>query len=110
MTSCRCVDGYRADILSSHRREKYNHNTSRFVFELPEGTNSGLVITSALVTKSATDGQALAKNGKPAIRPYTPVTSPSTEGKLELLVKNYAGGVMSSHIHALKVRSRIIPN
>ena len=94
-------DEFRAFKLA--KVEPYNHNTSRFIFELPEGSNSGLVITSALVTKSATEGLALAKNGKPAIRPYTPVTAPNTQGTLELLVKNYAGGVMSSHIHELKV-------
>lgn len=37
---------------------------------------------SALVVKSATAGLALGKNGKPAIRPYTPTTSPAVEGKL----------------------------
>lgn len=46
----------------------YNHNTSRFVFDLPEGTHSGLTVASALVVKSATEGEALGKNGKPAIR------------------------------------------
>lgn len=60
----------------------FNHNTSTFTFELPEGTTSGLSVASALVVKSATEGLALAKNGKPAVRPYTPVTSPSKEGEL----------------------------
>ena len=83
--------------------EKYNHNTSTFVrsvglcaagwswfsgktrlveanrrrglqtFDLPEGTTSGMTVASAVVLKSATEGQALGKNGKPAIKPYTPV-------------------------------------
>lgn len=60
----------------------YNHNTSTFTFTLPEGTNSGMITASALVVKSATEGLALAKNGKPAVRPYTPTTSPSVEGKI----------------------------
>lgn len=53
--------------------------------------------------KSATEGLALAKNGKPAIRPYTPTTVPGAEGQLDLLVKVYPTGVMSKHIHDLKV-------
>jgi hypothetical protein len=60
----------------------YNHNTSSFTFTLPEGTSSGLTVASALVVKSATEGEALGKNGKPAIKPYTPVTAPDVEGKL----------------------------
>jgi hypothetical protein len=60
----------------------YNHNTSTFTFTLPPGTNSGMITASALVVKSATEGLALAKNGKPAVRPYTPTTSPTVEGKI----------------------------
>ncbi|GAA6064251.1 hypothetical protein JCM10212_006003 [Sporobolomyces blumeae] len=80
----------------------YNHNSSRFVFDLPDGTDSGLHVASALVVKAAKDGEALGKNGKPVVRPYTPVTAPNTEGKLELLIKHYPGGVMTEHIFALK--------
>jgi cytochrome-b5 reductase len=80
----------------------YNYNTSSFTFALPEGTSSGLTVASALVVKSATEGQALDKKGKPAIKPYTPVTAPDVEGKLELLIKHYKGGVMTDHIFGLK--------
>lgn len=62
--------------------QPYNHNTSTFTFALPAGTNSGMITASALVVKSATEGLALAKNGKAAIRPYTPTTAPGVEGKL----------------------------
>ncbi|KDE04348.1 hypothetical protein MVLG_05227 [Microbotryum lychnidis-dioicae p1A1 Lamole] len=80
----------------------YNHNTSKFTFELPEGTSSGLTVASALVVKAAKEGEGLAKNGKPAVRPYTPITEPSTQGKLDLLVKHYKDGAMTEHIFGLK--------
>lgn len=60
----------------------YNHNTSRFIFSLPDGTSSGLTVASALVTKAAKEGECLNDKGKPVIRPYTPVTAPDVEGKL----------------------------
>ncbi|GAA5859346.1 hypothetical protein JCM1840_004573 [Sporobolomyces johnsonii] len=80
----------------------YNHNTSRFVFDLPEGTSSGLTVASALVVKATKEGEAVGKNGKPVIRPYTPTTAPDVEGKLELLIKHYPDGVMTEHIFKLK--------
>ncbi|KAL8276245.1 hypothetical protein RQP46_011362 [Phenoliferia psychrophenolica] len=82
--------------------EKYNHNTSTFTFELPEGTTSGMTVASAVVVKAATEGLALNKNGKPAIKPYTPVSAPDVQGKLTFLIKHYPGGVMTEHIFGLK--------
>ncbi|GAA5826172.1 hypothetical protein JCM3770_003193 [Rhodotorula araucariae] len=80
----------------------YNHNTSRFVFDLPDGTSSGLTIASALVCKAAKEGECLNDKGKPVIRPYTPVTAPDVEGKLELLIKHYKGGAFTEYIFGLK--------
>ncbi|CAH7685927.1 hypothetical protein BY996DRAFT_7217795 [Phakopsora pachyrhizi] len=83
----------------------YNHNTSTFVFELPKGSDSGLTVASALVTKSAaSEGDLSCKedNGKPAIRPYTPITPPDQQDSLHLLVKKYPSGKMTNHIHSLK--------
>ena len=51
---------------------------------------------AALLAKYQEEGS------KPVIRPYTPVSSNSAEGYLDLLVKKYKGGPMSSHIHELK--------
>lgn len=45
-----------------------NHNTSTFTFALPEGTQTGLTVASALVTKAVKEGEALGKNGKPVVR------------------------------------------
>lgn len=83
----------------------YNHNTSTFVFELPKGTDSGLHVASALLTKSvASEGEMACRDdkGKPVMRPYTPVTPPEQKDTLHLLVKNYPNGKMTNHIFSLK--------
>ncbi|BGP18733.1 hypothetical protein JCM10213_009212 [Rhodosporidiobolus nylandii] len=80
----------------------YNHNTSRFVFTLPEGTSSGLTVASALICKAAKEGEGLNDKGKPVIRPYTPTTAPDVEGKLELLIKHYKGGAFTEYLWGLK--------
>lgn len=80
----------------------YNHNTSRFVFDLPDGTSSGLTVASALVVKAAKEGECLNDKGKPVIRPYTPVTAPDLEGKLELLIKHYPNGAFTEYLWKLQ--------
>ncbi|BGP34322.1 hypothetical protein JCM10296v2_006137 [Rhodotorula toruloides] len=80
----------------------YNHNTSRFVFALPQGTSSGLTVASALVCKAAKEGEGLNDKGKPVIRPYTPVTAPDVTDKLELLIKHYKGGAFTEYLWKLK--------
>jgi hypothetical protein len=75
--------------------EKYNHNTSRFVFTLPDGQSSGLTVASALVCKAANEGECLNDKGKPVIRPYTPVTAPDVEGKLVRLSSPSFPGALS---------------
>ena len=42
-------------------------------------------------------------NDKPTLRPYTPVSDEDTRGHMDLIVKRYEGGPMSSHIHDLKI-------
>lgn len=54
--------------------EDVNHNTKLFRFKLPEPDMvSGVTVTSAILTKGPPG-----ENGKPVIRPYTPI---SDEGK-----------------------------
>lgn len=72
-----------------------------FVFELPDNKKSGMKVASAIVVKGAGEGPK-DKEGKPVIRPYTPVTSPDTAGHIDLLVKKYQNGAMTQHIHNLK--------
>ncbi|KAG6832099.1 hypothetical protein H0H93_013599, partial [Arthromyces matolae] len=82
----------------------YNHNTSTFVFEIPKDEASLLPVASCLVVKSS-DPEALKDaKGKPIIRPYTPVSSPTKRGEFSLLVKKYENGNASKYIHELKAR------
>jgi len=77
--------------------EPYNHNTSKFIFELPQGQASLLPVASCVVVKSSDP------KGKPIVRPYTPISPPEKEGEMELLVKKYDNGNASKHIHSLKL-------
>ncbi|KAL4864390.1 hypothetical protein BDV12DRAFT_205765 [Aspergillus spectabilis] len=79
--------------------EYVNHNTKRLRFELPGGANSqsGLGLTSALLTLSKPDGSWF-----PVVRPYTPVSKLDEPGFIDLLVKEYPNGKSSTHLHSLK--------
>ncbi|KAL9716610.1 hypothetical protein Ac2012v2_001060 [Leucoagaricus gongylophorus] len=80
----------------------YNHNTSEFVFECPNDEASLLPITSFVYIK-ASDPEALkGPNGKPVVRPYTPISPPEHLGEITFLVKKYDTGNMSKYIHSLK--------
>ncbi|QRV86528.1 hypothetical protein RhiJN_14546 [Ceratobasidium sp. AG-Ba] len=81
---------------------KYNHNTSKFVFGLPEGTASLLPVASAIYVKGPDDA-----DGKPVQRPYTPVSAPDTPGELALVIKRYPDGKLSSHIHSMSIGQTI---
>ena len=51
----------------------------------------------------ASDEDALkGANGKPIIRPYTPISPPDAPGELALLVKKYETGNMSKYFFTLK--------
>jgi cytochrome-b5 reductase len=81
--------------------EPYNHNTSRFIFELPEGGAALSPVTSLVVVRASegADGAPLDKKGNPVIRPYTPISRPEHEGELVLLIKKYESGVLSKYVH-----------
>lgn len=77
--------------------ETVNHNSKRFRFRLPEDDMvSGLHVASAILTKFKADGAE-----KPTIRPYTPINDESAQGYMDLLVKAYPDGPMSTHLHAM---------
>lgn len=83
--------------------EPYNHNTSRFVFELP-GDGSGAVlspVTSLVVVRASegAPGAPVDKKGKLAMRAYTPISRPEHEGEVVLLIKKYEQGVISKYVH-----------
>ncbi|KAJ3236988.1 hypothetical protein HDU81_010132, partial [Chytriomyces hyalinus] len=84
--------------------EKLTPTTSRFVFELPEGTTElGLPTASCLLTRFDNGVKA---DGKPdvVIRPYTPIEDPAKgyTGTFDLVIKKYPNGPMSTHIFNLK--------
>ncbi|KAI9744475.1 MAG: NADH-cytochrome b5 reductase [Claussenomyces sp. TS43310] len=83
--------------------ENVNHNTKKFRFALPEQDQvSGLHVASALLTKYQGPGI-----DKPVIRPYTPVSDENDKGYLDLLVKQYPNGPMSTHLHEMKPDQRL---
>jgi cytochrome-b5 reductase len=81
--------------------EPYNHNTSKFIFELPDRQASLLPIASCLVVKSSDSEAMKDEKGNPIIRPYTPISPSDLQGDLVLLIKRYESGNMSKHIHTL---------
>ncbi|KAI5850676.1 hypothetical protein BZA05DRAFT_399921 [Tricharina praecox] len=79
--------------------EQVTHNTKKLRFELPsEDHVSGLKVASCLLTKYKGPNDQ-----KPTIRPYTPVSDEGERGYLDLIVKKYEGGPMSSHMHDMNV-------
>ncbi|KAF8539370.1 hypothetical protein BDD12DRAFT_737213, partial [Trichophaea hybrida] len=79
--------------------EQISPNTKRLRFKLPsEDHVSGLKIASALLTKYKGP-----KDEKPTIRPYTPVSDENQRGYMDLIIKKYEGGPMSTHIHDMNV-------
>lgn len=85
--------------------EPYNHNTSRFTFELPNGGAALSPITSLVVVRASEGSQQqqhappVDKKGNPAVRAYTPISDPDREGELVLLIKKYENGVISKYVH-----------
>ncbi|KXN85698.1 NADH-cytochrome b5 reductase 2 [Leucoagaricus sp. SymC.cos] len=80
----------------------YNHNTSEFVFELPKDEASLLPVTSFVYIKASDSKPFLNGNGKPVVRPYTPISAPDQLGEITFLIKKYETGNMSKYIHELK--------
>ncbi|KAH6650057.1 hypothetical protein F5144DRAFT_588635 [Chaetomium tenue] len=83
--------------------EVVNHNSKRLRFCLPEDDMvSGVHVTSAILTKfKPVDAE------KPVIRPYTPTNDEDARGYLDLLVKKYPNGPMSTHLHDLVPGQRL---
>lgn len=80
-----------------------SHNTKRLRFELPSDAHvSGLHVASCLLTKYQGP-----EDKKPVIRPYTPISDEDERGHIDLLVKRYEGGPMSTHLHDMNVDQRL---
>lgn len=72
-------------------------NTKAFRFALPSDEYVlGLETAGCVLTKFT------GANGKPVIRPYTPVSDPAQKGYVEFVIKVYQEGNMSKHIFGLK--------
>jgi cytochrome-b5 reductase len=78
-----------------------SHDTRVFSFGVAEGKTLGLSTCACLLMKGV-DGPNDAE-GKPIIRPYTPVSTNAMLGKFELMVKVYPDGKMSQHLDILPV-------
>lgn len=79
----------------------YNHDSSIYVFELPDKKKSGLFVASCLVVRGEGE-EPKDDKGKPVIRPYTPISTPDTQGELDLLIKHYPEGKMTQYLKTLK--------
>ncbi|KAM7209363.1 NADH-cytochrome b5 reductase 2 [Naviculisporaceae sp. PSN 640] len=83
--------------------ETINHNTKLFRFKLPEDDMvSGVTVTSAILTKFKPND-----SDKPVIRPYTPISDEETVGHMDLLIKKYPNGPMSTHLHDMVPGQRL---
>jgi len=83
--------------------DNVSHNTKKLRFALPEEDQlSGLNIASALLTKYK--GPEMEK---PVLRPYTPVSDEDARGYVDLLVKKYPDGAMSTHMHDMEPGQRL---
>ncbi|GKT41731.1 NADH-cytochrome b5 reductase 2 [Colletotrichum spaethianum] len=83
--------------------EIVNHNTKKFRFKLPEDDMvSGLEVASAILTKYKGP-----EDEKATLRPYTPTSDEDARGYIELLVKKYPNGPMSTHMHDMTPGQRL---
>jgi cytochrome-b5 reductase len=77
-------------------------DTKVFRFALPEGDQElGMTLSSCIVLRFVN------KDGKEITRPYTPISRLHQRGYFELLVKNYKGSQMGSHLHKMRVGDTI---
>lgn len=78
-----------------------SHDTAVYRFALNNDSVAGLPVASCLLVRAP-----LGPEGKPVVRPYTPISHPH-ERHLDLLVKSYPAGVMSKHFATLKVGDKV---
>ncbi|KTW30327.1 hypothetical protein T552_00800 [Pneumocystis carinii B80] len=79
-----------------------NHNCKIFRFDLPSKNHiSGIHVASALLVQFQLPSQP------PVIRAYTPISSEETLGYMDLLIKKYENGPMSSYIHNMKINDKL---
>lgn len=95
------LDAYQPLQLISSRYE--THNTRRFLF-----ANGGsrehfdMPVASCVVVKY------VGQDGKEVMRPFTPISSSSDAGHIELLVKKYPNGKMGNYLFSLKPGDEVL--
>ncbi|KAG1656196.1 hypothetical protein FOA52_011997 [Chlamydomonas sp. UWO 241] len=84
-------------------KEDKTPNTYMYRFELPDNKVSGIFTASCLVTKAMVKEKPDDASAEAVVRPYTPTSAPDARGYLDLVVKTYPNGKMSSHMAGLKI-------
>jgi cytochrome-b5 reductase len=77
----------------------YNHNSKLYTVKVPG--LSGMPVASYVVTKGP-----LGSDGKPTMRPYTPINTKAND-VLELLVKTYPTGALTPYLDKLKPGAKL---
>lgn len=88
-------DEFKSFKLLSSRYE--SHDTRRFCFALSGPDETFQMPMASCIVAKYTDA-----DGKDVIRPYTPISSNSTKGYFELIVKKYPKGKMGNHLFAMQ--------
>lgn len=74
-------------------------DTRVFTFGLPDTSKSlGLATCACLLARGGKD-----EEGNAFVRPYTPISTNETVGKMDIMVKIYPNGKLTKHMDALKV-------
>jgi len=81
--------------------QPYNYNSK--VYTVKVANQGKLPVSSFVLTKAP---GVVGKDGKEAVRPYTPITA-NVDGYVKLLVKSYPDGVMSKHFASLKKGDKV---
>jgi len=79
---------------------KYNHNSKVYSIKVPG--QGDLPVASFIMNKRPEKGA----DGKDVERPYTPIES-HTQGQIDLLIKTYPNGPMSSYMDSLKPGAKV---
>jgi len=92
-----CQFGADVTIVPLIAKRRISHDVRVFTFGLPDRNRPlNLATCACILAVGAADGE-----GKPVVRPYTPVSTNAQVGSFDLMVKIYPGGIMSSFLDTL---------
>mmetsp|Transcript_11044 Transcript_11044/g.12632 ORF Transcript_11044/g.12632 Transcript_11044/m.12632 type:complete len:281 (-) Transcript_11044:84-926(-) len=99
--TCQFTEEWKKVTLKSKKR--ISGNSYVFTFSTPDETLSlNLPTCSCILAKGGTDAE-----GKPAVRPYTPMSTNAMIGEFELLIKVYPDGVFGNFIKNSEIGAEI---